>query len=130
MGWIQSDRVAGVFFLEMVVVFCDLGLLGIHVCEQYFMYDSINVEVRFDYKVVRQYFEFIGIGFVVSVSYMAYEQNLLEDVVRYRFRNEFVTVGDWLDSALLVGSVLDVGCGAGVWIEIFVQRFVSVVGVE
>ena len=37
---------------------------------------------------------------------------------------------DWLDSVPALGAVLDVGCGAGSWVEKLAQRYGSVIGVE
>lgn len=94
------------------------------------MHDTDKSEDTLDYVAVRRYFESTPSESAASASYMAHEQNLPVDAVRYRLRNEVETVGDWIRAAPSTGSVLDVGCGAGAWTEIFALRFASVVGME
>ena len=83
-----------------------------------------------DYKVVRRYFQAAGSNAAATASYMAHEQNLPENCVRYRMGKEIETIADWLEAAPRAGRVLDLGCGAGTWAKIFAERYDSVVGFE
>lgn len=85
---------------------------------------------QINYAAVRQYFEAISTGAAASASYMAHEQNLPRDAARHRLRAEVTTIADWLAELPANGSVLDVGCGAGAWTEIFAARCGKVIGVE
>ena len=85
---------------------------------------------RIDYKIVQRYFQAAGSKTAATASYMAHEQNLPEDSVRYRLRKEIATVADWFDAVPPTGRVLDLGCGAGSWTKIFANRYDSVVGFE
>ncbi len=85
---------------------------------------------RIDYTVVRRYFHAAGSGTAATASYMAHEQNLPENSVRYRLRKEIETIADWLQAVPRAGSVLDLGCGAGTWTKIFADRYHRVVGIE
>ena len=70
---------------------------------------------RIDYEVVRRYFQTAGSDTAVTSSYMAHEQNLPQNSVRYRLRKEIETIADWLKAVPREGRVLDLGCGAGTW---------------
>lgn len=83
-----------------------------------------------DYSVVRRYFQTAGGDAAATASYMAHEQNLPQDSVRYRLRKELATIADWLDAVPLQARVLDLGCGAGAWTKIFALRYGPVVGFE
>ena len=85
---------------------------------------------RIDYTVVRRYFQAAASDTAATASYMAHEQNLPENSVRYRLRKEIETIDDWLEMVPQAGRVLDVGCGAGTWTKIFADRYDSVVGIE
>ena len=85
---------------------------------------------RIDYAVVRRYFQAAGSNTAATASYMAHEQNLPKNSVRYRLRKEIETIADWLEAVPRAGRVLDLGCGAGTWTKIFADRYDSVVGIE
>ncbi len=85
---------------------------------------------RIDYTAVRRYFQAAGNNTAATASYMAHEQNLPENSVRYRMRKEIATIADWLDAVPRAGRVLDLGCGAGTWTKIFADRYDRVVGIE
>jgi trans-aconitate methyltransferase len=85
---------------------------------------------RIDYTVVRRYFQSAASDTAATASYMAHEQNLPDNSVRYRLRKEIETIDDWLEMVPQAGRVLDVGCGAGTWTKIFADRYDSVVGIE
>jgi len=86
-------------------------------------------EANIDYAVVRRYWDEAAAQ-ALSASYMAHEQGLPDDCVRYRFEKERVVVDAWFAGAREHGSVLDLGCGAGTWPIYFASRFSRVVGVE
>ena len=85
---------------------------------------------QINYDAVQQYFEVIPTETAASASYMAHAQNLPPDSVRYRLRGEVATITDWLAEMPADGKVLDLGCGAGTWTEIFARRCGTVIGVE
>ena len=64
------------------------------------------------------------------VSMMAHEHNLPASAARYRQYKEMRTLNDWLNEVCSSGRVLDVGCGAGAWAEIFAKRYATVIGIE
>ena len=47
---------------------------------------------RIDYTVVRRYFQAPGSNTAATASYMAHEQNLPENFIRYSMRREIATV--------------------------------------
>ncbi len=49
---------------------------------------------------------------------------------RFRFRGELNAVAEATRDLGSATSVLDLGCGVGVWTEYFAQRFAKVVAVE
>jgi len=71
-----------------------------------------------------------GAAGAAAMSMMAHEHNLPSRALGYRLRKELATIGEWLDMVGDSGSVLDLGCGAGAWVEIFAERYESVIGVE
>ena len=85
---------------------------------------------QIDDDAVRRYFDGEGGTAAAAMSMMAHGHNLPSRAVGYRLSKELRTVGPWLDNVSKSGRVLDVGCGAGAWVEIFAQRYKSVVGVE
>ena len=80
---------------------------------------------------VKRYFDGAGGGTTAAtVSMMAHEHNLPASAARYRLHKEVRTISDWLNAVYDSGRVLDVGCGAGNWTEIFARRYNTVVGIE
>ena len=71
-----------------------------------------------------------GTAGAAAMSMMAHEHNLPARALGYRLRKELTTIGEWLDRVGDSGRVLDLGCGAGAWVENFAQRYISVIGVE
>lgn len=89
-----------------------------------------SVEQQIDDATVQRYFDGAGGNTAASLSMMAHEHNLPTSAAIYRFSQEIRTIRDWLDSVHDSGRVLDVGCGAGAWADIFARRYKSVIGVE
>jgi SAM-dependent methyltransferase len=89
-----------------------------------------STEQQIDDSTVKRYFNGAGGGTAATVSMMAHEHNLRASAARYRLRKEIRTISDWLDEVCASGRVLDVGCGAGAWDEIFAKRYDSVIGIE
>ena len=79
---------------------------------------------------VKRYFDNAKGGSAANVSMMTHEYNLPASAVRYRLNKEIQTIRDWLNAVPDSGRVLDVGCGAGAWSEIFAQRYKTVIGIE
>ena len=82
-----------------------------------------------DDATVQRYWEGTG-NDAAAMSMMAHEHNLPSRSAAYRLKVENETMRDWLDSVPALGAVLDVGCGAGSWVEKLAQRYGSVIGVE
>lgn len=91
-------------------------------------YDSNDLP-RIDDETVRRYWDGVHSN-AAAMSMMTHEHNLPPSAAAYRLRTELRTIRDWLDAAPASGKVLDVGCGAGTWVEIFANSYDSVVGVE
>lgn len=87
-------------------------------------------EQQIDDAAVQRYFDGAQGSTADAVSMMAHEHNLPASAARYRLRQEIRTIEDWLGSVSDSGRVLDVGCGAGAWTEIFARRCGAVVGIE
>ena len=85
---------------------------------------------QIDDAVVESYFGGTGGGVAAAMSMMAHEHNLPSSALSYRLRKELATIGQWLDMVDDSGRVLDLGCGAGAWVEIFAKRYQAVIGVE
>ncbi len=92
------------------------------------LYDS--TEQQIDDATVKRYFDGAGGGTAATVSMMAHEHNLPASAARYRRHKEIRTISDWLNAVRYSGRVLDVGCGAGIWAEIFSKHYKTVIGVE
>lgn len=84
---------------------------------------------RLDYEVVRAYWDEAAQE-AESASYMAHEQGLPRGCVEHRLALERAVVDRWFTTLGPTASVLDVGCGAGAWTELFAQRYGRVVGVD
>ncbi len=87
-------------------------------------------EKQIDDDAVKRYFDGAGGTAPAAMSMMSHEHNLPSSALEYRLSKELGTISPWLDAVGESGRVLDVGCGAGAWVEIFANRFQSVVGVE
>ncbi|MCH8988071.1 MAG: class I SAM-dependent methyltransferase [Chloroflexi bacterium] len=87
-------------------------------------------EKQIDDDAVKRYFDGAGGTAPAAMSVMSHEHNLPSSAVEYRLSKELGTIGPWLDTVAQSGRVLDVGCGAGAWVEIFAHRYRSAVGVE
>ncbi len=83
-----------------------------------------------DDAVVQSYFDGAGGTTAASMSMMAHGHNLPLKAVTHRVAREQRIIGEWIDAVPASGRVLDVGCGAGAWVEIFANRYDSVIGVE
>ena len=84
---------------------------------------------RLDYEVVRAYWDDAADD-AASASYMVHEHGLPTDCVDHRFALERAVVDRWFAALGPTASVLDIGCGAGAWTELFAQRYGRVVGVD
>jgi len=89
---------------------------------------------QIDDAVVESYFGGTGgadgTAGATAMSMMAHGHNLPSSALAYRLRKELTTIGEWLDQVGDSGRVLDLGCGAGAWVENFAQRYQAVIGVE
>ena len=89
-----------------------------------------SAEQQIDDATVKRYFDGAGGGTAATVSMMAHEHNLPTSAARYRRHKEIRTISDWLNAVVDSGQVLDVGCGAGDWVEVFAKRYKTVIGIE
>jgi len=89
-----------------------------------------SAEQQIDDAAVKRYFDSARGGTAATISMMAHEHNLPACAAEYRLHKEIRTISDWLDSVSDSGRVLDVGCGAGAWTEIFAGRYKAVTGIE
>ncbi len=85
---------------------------------------------QIDNKAVKSYFDNSNGGTAANISMMAHEHKLPDGAVKYRVRKELRTINNWLNEVQSTGRVLDVGCGAGTWTEIFAKRFKNVIGID
>ena len=85
---------------------------------------------QIDDAAVKKYFDNAKGGTAATVSMMTHEFNLPASAARYRLQKELKTIGDWFSEVNDSGRVLDVGCGAGAWTEIFARRYKTVIGIE
>ena len=86
-------------------------------------------EPQIDDAAVQRYWDGAG-GNAAAMSMMAHEHNLPARAAGYRLSKELQTIRDWLDQVSAPGRVLDVGCGAGTWVETFARRYQAVIGIE
>jgi SAM-dependent methyltransferase len=89
-----------------------------------------STEQQIDDATVKRYFDSARGGTAATVSMMTHEHNLPASAARYRLHKEIRAISDWLNAVCDSGRVLDVGCGAGTWAEIFARRYRSVIGIE
>jgi len=89
-----------------------------------------HVQQQIDDAVVEHYFDGAGGTTAASMSMMAHEHNLPSNAMAQRLAKEQKTIEGWLDAVDHSGKILDVGCGAGAWVEIFANRYDGVVGIE
>ena len=94
------------------------------------MNSESHVQQQIDDAVVENYFNGAGGTTAASMSMMAHGHNLPLNAIAQRLAKEQRTIRGWLDSVDYSGKVLDVGCGAGAWVEIFANRYDSVIGIE
>ena len=85
---------------------------------------------QIDDAVVESYFDGVGGTTAASMSMMAHGHNLPLNAMAQRLTKEQRTIREWLDAVDHSGKVLDVGCGAGAWVEIFANRYDGVIGIE
>ena len=85
---------------------------------------------QIDDAVVESYFDVAGGATAASMSMMAHGPNLPLNAMAQRLSKEQRTIRGWLDAVGHSGKVLDVGCGAGAWVEIFADRYAGVTGIE
>ena len=85
---------------------------------------------QIDDAVVESYFDGAGGATAASMSMMAHGHNLPLNAMAQRLSKEQRTIRGWLDAVGHSGKVLDVGCGAGAWVEIFADRYAGVTGIE
>lgn len=90
--------------------------------------DKKNQKV--DDAAVKNYFDNTSGGTAATISMMAHEHQLPASAAKYRLTKELETTSDWLNEVQNSGRVLDVGCGAGTWTEIFAERYKTVIGIE
>jgi SAM-dependent methyltransferase len=94
------------------------------------IHSNDSAEKQIDDAAVKRYFDGARGGTAATVSMMTHEHNLPTSATRYRLHKEITTISDWLDTVNASGRVLDVGCGAGTWTEIFARRYKTVIGIE
>lgn len=87
-------------------------------------------EPQINDAAVKRYFDNTTGGTAATVSMMTHEHNLPARAAKYRLHKEIQTISDWLNAVDGSGRVLDVGCGAGAWTELFAKRYKRVVGIE
>ncbi len=91
---------------------------------------ELSLDKQIDDTAVQRYFDGAAGTAPAAMSMMAHEYNLPSSAVGYRLSKELRTINSWLNAVSKSGRVLDVGCGAGAWVEIFARRYRSVIGVE
>jgi len=87
-------------------------------------------EGQIDDAVVKRYFDGAEGTSAAAMSVMSHEHNLPASSVGYRLNKELRIISPWLNAVDRSARVLDVGCGAGAWVEVFANRYGSAVGVE
>ena len=84
---------------------------------------------RLDDSTVQRFWDGSGSN-AAAMSMMAHEHNLPPRSAAYRLQSEINTLSNWMAVLPLNARVLDVGCGAGAWVELFAQNYETVIGVE
>jgi len=92
--------------------------------------ESNKDENQLDNSAIKRYFEKTNKGSASSVSMMTHDYNFPTSAATYRLGKEQRTIRKWLDGVDSSGSVLDVGCGSGSWMEIFAKRYNMVTGID
>ena len=87
-------------------------------------------EEQIDDDAVKRYFDGAEGTSAAAMSVMSHEHNLPQSSVGYRLSRELGIISPWLNAVGRSARVLDVGCGAGAWVELFANRYRSAVGVE
>ena len=93
-------------------------------------YQSNEDEHQLNNSAIKRYFDDTTRGGATSVSMMTHEYNFPTSAATYRLRKEQRTIRNWLNDVDSSGSVLDVGCGAGSWMEVFAKRYIRVIGID
>ncbi|MCU7850192.1 MAG: class I SAM-dependent methyltransferase [Candidatus Thiodiazotropha sp. (ex Lucinoma kastoroae)] len=94
------------------------------------MKEDYSVQKQIDEHAVARYFNGAEGSSAAAMSMMAHEHNLPSNAAKYRLRKELSIISGWLGAVGEAGRVLDVGCGAGAWVEIFANCYKSVIGIE
>ncbi len=94
------------------------------------MVQGVSTEREIDDVTVQRYFNGTGGRSAAAISMMAHEHNLPASAARYRLSKEIGTIHNWLSPGGGSGRVLDIGCGAGTWAEVFAGRYKTVIGME
>lgn len=93
-------------------------------------YQSNEEKHDLNNSAIKRYFDDTKRGSATSVSMMTHEYNFPKSAATYRLRKEQRTIRNWLYDVDSSGSVLDVGCGAGTWVEVFAKRYNKVIGID
>jgi len=93
------------------------------------MHSERGADDNLDYDAVRSYWDDAAAE-ADSASYMAHDQGLPRDCIEHRFALEQAVIDRWFATLGPTAAVLDIGCGAGAWTELFAQRYAHVVGVD
>lgn len=99
--------------------------------DRFALMDQHNTrDKQIDNAAVKRYFDSAKDGTADTVSMMTHDYKFPASAAKYRLSKEVKTIQDWLDMVSGTGQILDVGCGAGAWAEIFGKNYKSVIGVE
>lgn len=99
--------------------------------DRFALMDQHNArDAQIDDDAVKHYFDGAKDGTAASVSMMTHDYKFPVSAATYRLSKEVKTIQDWLDMVNDTGRILDVGCGAGAWAEIFGKNYKTVIGIE